>query len=236
MSNTQSNLIHIDFTKPTALKLDDQIVLRDMWKTLGEPHGRYDKWVERKLVEHYENGNDYKTDKKVLLNNTEQIDHIVSIQTALEIAANGHGEMGNRVRKFFGACLRLLNEQNTLPDPIDVIEDLLGRFKCEREKRLVAEAQVVTLSVVSTVEQRAGIRETVANIAELTGKPPFVVYSWVKGNAIPGRALPTRAEDWLASDISTIETFLNGQLPEIKETRVLPALRKASKTKLTLIS
>jgi phage anti-repressor protein len=136
-----ANVVQVDFSKPKALRLDDKVLLRDVWRALGEPRGDYSTWVVEKL-EHYEKGSDFQTRKSEELNfigkKVGRVEHVVTVQVALEIAANGHGETGHRVRRFFGECVRLLNETrpelvptHTLPDAIsaDFLEQIAARMR-----------------------------------------------------------------------------------------------------------
>ena len=106
------NIVKVDFTKPKALRLTDRVLLRDVWEALGKPRGDYSTWVTSKLT-HYEKGSDFQTRKSEALNflgkKLETTDHIATVQVVLEIVANGHGQTGHIVRRFFGECLRLLN-------------------------------------------------------------------------------------------------------------------------------
>lgn len=185
-----SNVIRIDFSKPQALRLDDQLVLREVWEALGQPRGEYQTWATERL-EHYENGNDFQTRESDSLNfigkKIGKVDHIVSVQVALEIAANGHGEVGHRVRRFFGECLRLLNETRpelvptqTLPDVLssDFLQQVTDRFRQLERDKAVADRRAFT-----AMGTAGGLAKANSQLRDRIGEGP----RWLAASGVKAR-------------------------------------------------
>ncbi len=118
--NTQ--VITVDFNTPRALNLDDKVSLRDIYKELVMRGGLTGKdpfanWVKEKLSYYAENIDFFIVlEKSKSLNRNGKArasvahEYYTSVQIAMEVLANGHGEIGHQMRRFMSGCVRLVNE------------------------------------------------------------------------------------------------------------------------------
>lgn len=111
--NTQ--VITVDFNTPRALNLDDTVSLRNIYKELVARGGLTGKdpfanWVKEKLVYYAESIDYCSILEKSKIGNKPLREYYTTVQIAMEVLANGHGEVGHQMRRFMSGCVRLVNE------------------------------------------------------------------------------------------------------------------------------
>ena len=78
---------------------------RTLWKELGQPHGEFNKWVERKLLtQNYKENKDFsKVDRFVEVGNLKrpQVDYILTLNCAKKIAMRENTASGDLVCDYF---------------------------------------------------------------------------------------------------------------------------------------
>ena len=171
-------LVKIDFMTPTAINLDDTVSLRDVYDKLierGAITGRdpFANWVKVKTVYYAEN-----TDYSIVLEKTKTIDkngkakvsnreeYYTSVQIAMEILANGHGQVGHDMRRFMSGCVRKVIENNTALPPNQKVVGLLRMAAEEleaKERALATEQSAHTETKLMLVKAT----ESVANAADI---------------------------------------------------------------------
>lgn len=195
-------LVKIDFGTVSALNLDDKVSLRMVYDRLVELKGtytRFNDWCLR-VLEYYQEGTDFYSD---LSKNTGRgrpsKDYTVSVQIAMEILANGNGQVGHEMRRFMSNCVKLAAEQNQLTSksPADMFLAMAIQYKrveteqAQQKQQLQLVTQVVADSVLSPsqvteIEQAIDTRlKELGLSASRKFHPAF--YSKIKRELLEGR-------------------------------------------------
>ncbi len=164
------NLIKIDFTTLTPLKLADKVVLRDIYQTLVvkgavSENTKYSHWAAQKL-RHYRENIDYftsvkKNTRKNSRGASKVTDHIVTVKRAMAIIGDGHQEVGVKMREFFADCLELYieSQSNDLPDLLDAAAKMLReekalRIQAEKDRAKIGDKKTATAMATASVAVR----------------------------------------------------------------------------------
>ena len=141
-----NSLIKIDFTKPRILQLDSELSLRDIYRRLVEIGGLssgtpFRDWVKEKL-KYYQECRDFRVILRESSGGRRAKDYIATMQVAMEICANGHGEAGHEMRRFMSECVRLVNDTNpaSLPLEVQALQQVVNSLASQHQRLALVEA------------------------------------------------------------------------------------------------